>query len=246
MDELCRRYYESLLSVDESTQRLMSFLKESGQLESTVVIYMGDNGFIWGEHGLFDKRTAYEPSIRVPFLVHCPELIPGGKVVDEMVANIDIAPTILDIAGVGNDSLPPMQGRSVLPLAVGKKVPDWRNELLYEYFWERWAPSTPTLHALITPSWKYVRAYGVWDVPELYDTQNDPNELKNLYNDPKHHDRAIKMDERLFELLAKTDGESIPLHRGWNGKAKELRHPRKSEWADFPESMIAPTAPNSR
>jgi len=239
-ETLCRRYYESLLSVDESTDRLLDYLRDTGQLDSTVIIYMGDNGFIWGEHGLIDKRTAYEPSVRVPFLVHCPEMFPSGRVVPEMVANIDVAPTILEIAGIPESDWPSMQGRSIVPLATGEPVDGWRNEIIYEYFWERWAPSTPTIHALVTPRWKYVRAYGVWDVPELYDTQSDPHELRNLFNDPEHHQRALEMDKRLFDQLERTGGESIPLLRGWKGKAKQWRHPDKSEWADFPKAMVVP------
>jgi N-acetylglucosamine-6-sulfatase len=109
--------------------------------------------------------------------------------------------------------------------------------LIYEYFWERWAPSTPTLHALITPQWKFVRAYGLWDVHELYNVAHDPHELDNLYSQPEHRARAMAMDKRLFELLTETGGGSIPLQRGWTGSAQELRSQRGSEWAPFPRSM---------
>jgi len=234
-EDIYRRYCEALLAVDESTQQVIEHLKKTDQLDSTLIIYMGDNGHLWGEHNLIDKRTAYEESIRVPLMMHCPEIIEGGRVVEEIAANIDIAPTVLDVAGV--DTPKAMHGRSLLPLAKGDDVPDWRTALIYEYFWERWAPSTPTLHGLITPRWKYVRAYGLWDVPELYDIENDPHELVNLFHDPDHHERAIEMDKQLFELLAETDGHSIPLLRGWNGRAKELRDPGASPWAPFPETM---------
>mgnify|MGYP001285226301 CR=1 FL=1 len=237
VNDIYRRYCETLLAVDESTQRVIDFLRDTGQLESTLIIYMGDNGHLWGEQSLIDKRNAYEASIRVPLIVHCPEIVPAGRVVKEMVANLDIAPTVLDAAEV---KPPPVyQGRSFLPLARGESVADWRTELLYEYFWERWAPSTPTLHALITPRWKYARAYGVWDVSELYDLENDPHELSNLFAEPEHRARAMAMDKRLFELLAETGGGSIPLLRGWNGSAKEERSPYASEWAPFPQSMVS-------
>ncbi|MBC7921408.1 MAG: sulfatase, partial [Ferruginibacter sp.] len=90
-----KQYAEALLSVDESVGRVMDYLREAGLLASTLVIYMGDNGFQFGEHGLIDKRTAYEASMRVPMIVHCPDLFPAGSTVQEVVANIDIAPTIL-------------------------------------------------------------------------------------------------------------------------------------------------------
>ena len=238
VDDLYRRYCETLLAVDESTGRIVDELRKNGQLESTLVIYTADNGHLWGEQGLIDKRTAYEASIRVPLVMHCPAVLPAGRVVDEIAANIDLAPTILDAAGLPAPDH--YHGRSLLPLARGEKVDDWRDALVYEYFWERWAPSTPTLHALVTPHWKFVRAYGLWDVHELYNLQHDPHELRNLYVDPQHRDRALAMDRRLFKLLAATDGETMPLRRGWNGSAKEERSPDQSPWAPFPNSITAP------
>ena len=240
VEDLYRRYCETLLAVDESTQRMLDFLRESGQLDSTLIIYMGDNGHMWGEHHLIDKRSAYEASIRVPMIFHCPDLVPAGRVVSEMAANLDIAPTVLEAAGLPAPTH--YHGRSLLALARGEKVPAWRKELIYEYFWERWAPSTPTLHALITPRWKFVRAYGLWDVHELYDIENDPHELDNLYGRPEHRARALAMDKRLFELLAETSGGSIPLLRGWAGSAKEERSPSASEWAPFPQSLFSKPA----
>lgn len=89
--------------------------------------------------------------------MHRPDMLPKGRVVAEIAANIDIAPTVLEAAGVPVDR--PMHGRSRLPLAKGAPMRDWRSALVDEYFWERSVPSTPTLHALITPRWKYVRSY---------------------------------------------------------------------------------------
>lgn len=236
LEDIYRRYCETLLAVDESTQRLTNYLRETGQLDSTLIIYMGDNGHLWGEHHLIDKRTAYQASIRVPLIFHCPEIVPAGRTVGHLVANLDIAPTILDAAGLSRPSH--YQGLSLLPLASGAQVPEWRGELIYEYFWERWAPSTPTLHALVTTRWKFIRAYGLWDLHELYDLQNDPHELNNLYGHPDYRSRAMAMDKRLFELLGQTGGGSLPLLRGWTGGAKEERSSTASEWAPFPQSMI--------
>lgn len=235
-EDIYRRYCEAMLSVDESTGRVLDVLKEMGADESTLVIYMADNGHLWGEQGLIDKRTAYEASIRVPLLMRCPELFEGGRVVEEMAANLDIAPTVLDAAGI--EAPAHYQGASLLPLAKGEKPTDWRTELVYEYFWERWAPSTPTIHALVTPRWKFVRAYGLWDLHELYDLRSDPDELNNLYHDPEYRQQAMAMDQRLFEMLGETGGHSIPLMRGWKGSAKELRDPDESEWAPFPEVLF--------
>jgi N-acetylglucosamine-6-sulfatase len=129
-----KRYAETLLAVDESVGRVLDYLESEKLLDSTLVVYMGDNGFAFGEHGLIDKRTAYEESMRVPMLMQCPELFPGGRTVDAVAANLDVAPTILSVAGLQ----PPaeMMGRSLIPLARGERVP-WRTALLYEYYWER-------------------------------------------------------------------------------------------------------------
>src|SRR5207248_7467679 len=108
-----RQYMETLLAVDESVGRVMDTLRQEKMLDSTLVIYMGDNGYAWGEHGMLDKRSAYEESMRIPLIVHCPELIAAGSDVRQMVANIDIAPSVLEAAGVA--SPPTMDGRSFLP-----------------------------------------------------------------------------------------------------------------------------------
>ena len=124
--EYYRRYAETLLAVDDSVGRVMALLRDRGLLDSTIVMFMGDNGFAFGEHGLIDKRTAYEASMRVPLLMSGGGL-PAGTRVEEVVANIDIAPTILAAAGL---EPPPMDGRNALPLARGERIP-WRDTVLY-------------------------------------------------------------------------------------------------------------------
>ena len=165
------------------------------QLDSTLVIYMGDNGFAFGEHGLIDKRTAYEESMRVPLLARCPELFSGGRKVIPMVANLDIMPTVLDACGVAAPQ--GLDGRSWLPLARGEKV-EWRKELLYEYYWERNFPQTPTIHALRTDRYKFIRYHGIWDIDELYDLQEDPLEGNNLIFSAEHRQLIAEMRKRLF------------------------------------------------
>jgi N-acetylglucosamine-6-sulfatase len=197
---------------------------------------MGDNGFAWGEHGLIDKRTAYEESMRVPMLLHCPELFkPGGKL-KSVVANIDVAPTILEAAGLK----PPagLDGRSFLALARGQEVP-WRDALLYEYYWERNYPHTPTMHALRTDQYKYIHYYGIWDTDELYDLQADPLESKNLIRSPQHKDVAARLNKQLFDVLEETGGMSIPLYRDRGGSAN-LRRSDGSRAADFPPELVVP------
>jgi N-acetylglucosamine-6-sulfatase len=158
----------------------MTVLKEQGLLESTLVLFTSDNGFLFGEHGLIDKRTMYEPSIRVPLLAHCPELFPANQRIKQMITNLDYAPTILSAAGVTVPET--IQGQSFLELAAGKPVP-WRKAFLYEYFWERSFPQTPTVLGVRTDRYKYMKYQGIWDRYELYDLEQDPHEMNNLLGD---------------------------------------------------------------
>jgi N-acetylglucosamine-6-sulfatase len=230
-----KRYAETLLGVDDSLGRLMQLLEERGELNSTLILYMGDNGFAFGEHGLIDKRTAYEESMRVPLLAHCPELTQGGnKVVEEVVANIDIMPTVLQAASTtGPSGLP---GRSFLPLLRGEKVP-WRDSLLYEYYWERNFPQTPTVHALRGARYKYVHLYGHWDIDELYDLEADPMETTNLIFSREHQAVIHQMNQQLFATLEQTGGMYIPLFPD-RGQQNDLRNPNGSKAAQFPPELV--------
>lgn len=237
LDTYYQRYCETLLAVDDSVGKLLNTLEETGQLDNTLVIFMGDNGFQFGEHGLIDKRTAYEASIRVPLLMRGPRIAPGRKL-EEVVANIDIAPTLLAVAGIEPPSH--MQGRSFLPLLRGEKVAGdqgWRSELLYEYYWERNYPQTPTTHAVRTDRYKYIRYHGVWDIDELYDVKNDPHETRNLIFSPEHAHIVKQINARLFELLEATGGEAMPLMPD-RGDTFPLRHVDRAKQAKFPPQFI--------
>jgi N-acetylglucosamine-6-sulfatase len=233
LDEYYRMYAETLLGVDDSVGRVLSTLAERGELDSTLVIYMGDNGFAFGEHGLIDKRTAYEESMRVPLLARCPELFGGGRTVNQVVANLDIMPTVFEAAGIAPPAGRP--GKSWIPLAQGKPVA-WREELLYEYYWERNFPQTPTVHALRTPRYKYIHFHGIWDIDELYDLQADPLESNNLIADPAHAQTVRDLNRRLFALLEETKGMSIPLYPDRGGQ-QNLRNPGASPAAEFPPQL---------
>jgi N-acetylglucosamine-6-sulfatase len=195
---------------------------------------MGDNGFAFGEHGLIDKRTAYEESMRVPMILYCPALFKGDTVVEQVVANIDVAPTILEAAGLE----PPgyMDGKSFLALAEGQQVP-WRDSLLYEYYWERNWPQTPTMHALRGDRYKYIHYYGIWDSDELYDLQTDPLESKNLIRSPDHQRIVAEMNKRLFDVLTETQGMYVPLNRDI-GPQFNLRREGRSGAAPFPPALM--------
>jgi len=230
-----KRYAETLCSVDDSVGRVMDALRSRNQLDSTLVIYMGDNGFAFGEHGLIDKRTAYEESMRVPMLLQCPELFGRGKKLNEVVANIDIAPTCLEAAGL--NAAAQMQGKSFLGLAQGKKT-EWRDGLLYEYYWERAFPQTPTVHALRSDRYKYIRYQGLWDLDELYDLQSDPLEMQNLIDSPQHKQIALDLNKKLFSILDATGGMYIPLNADRTLNQSNLRNGDASKASQFPPSIL--------
>jgi N-acetylglucosamine-6-sulfatase len=203
-------YCETLMSVDESIGRVLNYLEETGQAESTMVVYMGDNGFSFGEHGLIDKRQFYEESVKVPFLVRCPELLEGGEPIQQMVQNVDIAPTVLDMAGLKAPDY--MVGRSIAPLLSRDSV-EWRNKIFYEYYWEYAYPQTPTMHGVRTDRYKLIRYHGVWDTNEFYDLQEDPYEMNNLIASPEHQEQIKAMTREIYDWLEATGGMQIPLKR---------------------------------
>ncbi len=236
LDYLYRRYCESLLAVDDSVGRVLEQLKEMGIHDETLVIYMGDNGFMWGEHGLIDKRVSYEASIRVPMMMQCPDLYEGGKVVQRVIGNIDVGPTIMHAAGLMTPGY--MDGRSFLPLPNDPGM-DWRDYFLYVYYWEKNFPQSPTQFALRGDRFKYITYYGLWDVDELYDLNADPGETKNLINDPDFAPIAKDMENRLYAMLGEAGGMDIPMNQpAGNSQNKRWDDVGGNQAADFPKSLV--------
>ena len=236
IEDYYRRYCETLSAVDDSIGRIMEQLKAMGIHDETLVIYMGDNGFMFGEHGLIDKRVAYETSIRVPLLMQCPELFAAGSVVDEVVANIDVAPTILEACGVARP--PHFDGQSFIPLAQGKTIP-WRDHFLYVYYWEKNFPQTPTVFALRGERYKYITYYGLWDADELYDLQSDPAESKNLLYEPEFKGLAEEMETKLYAMMEELGGMEIPLNAPLGGSRNQRLKIRGGEAAaGFPTPFV--------
>ena len=242
--EFKREYHRTLSAVDDSLGRILDWLDRQGLRENTVVVLMGDNGFLFGEHGLIDKRNAYEESMRVPLLVSAPGRYAQGQTVAEMVANIDIAPTVLALAGV--QAPEHYDGRSFahLPARDGKRrrYPDarrpWRDALTYEYYWEFNYPQTPTTFALRTDRYKYIQYHGVWDTEELYDLAADPSETDNRIEDPELLAVKMAMRERLYAALTDRDGENtVPYSRKFNQGAV-FRHTDRSRAAEYPEKWL--------
>ena len=152
-----------------------------GELENTVVIYSSDNGYFMGEHTFLDKRLAYENSMRVPMLIRYPKLIKEQTIIKEQCLNIDIAPTILNLAGIEKPVY--MQGESMVNLLKGQKDKNWRDAILFEYYVDSyWPYAGPNQIAVRTENYKLVDAFLENDIDELYDLKNDPGEMKNLIN----------------------------------------------------------------
>ncbi|MFZ8925527.1 MAG: sulfatase-like hydrolase/transferase [Candidatus Nanopelagicales bacterium] len=186
-----RRYCETLLGLDREIGRLAA-----RDADNTVLIYTSDNGYSWGEHVLTGKRWAYDDNIKVPLIVRWPKGVASpGTVIEEPVLNIDIAPTLLDIAGVPIPAT--MQGRSFAPLLRGDAV-DWREDVFYEYFAD-FPYQVPPSQAVRTDRWLYVE-YDRGLPPELYDTVSDPAQRANLIEDPAHAVTRQELSQRLAEL----------------------------------------------
>jgi N-acetylglucosamine-6-sulfatase len=200
-DEKIRNQLRTLAAVDESVGEMLKALEQTGQLEQTVFIYTSDNGYFWGEHQLGDKRAAYDEAIRDPLLIRYPPLIKAGTLIPQLMLNIDIAPTFLELAGA--PAPPECQGRSWLPLLRDGNAP-WRTDFLAEYFFEDNHPYIPSWQALRSDEWKLIHYTTVNDVDELYHLKTDPYEMKNLINDPAAKVQLEQLRRRLDELVVAT------------------------------------------
>jgi len=196
-------YLRALLAVDESIGAVLATLEKQGTLDDTVVVFSSDNGYFLGEHRSGDKRLMYEESIRIPLIVRCPALAAPGARLEPMALNIDVAPTILDLAG----ARPPrtIQGRSLVPLLGNARAP-WRDSFLYAYYQENWLPGIPTMLGVRSQRFKYIHYPNLPDdVDELYDLERDPHELRNLVADPAHAPTLDRMQAELKRLLDETE-----------------------------------------
>ena len=189
-------YLRVIHSVDRNVGRVISYLRDHGMLENTMIVYTSDQGFYMGEHGWFDKRFMYEESFRTPLVIY----FPGGKHGDiaQMVQNIDYAPTILEAAGV--DVPDDIQGKSMLPLLKGKKPRDWRKSLYYHYYEYPAEHSVCKHYGVRTKRYSLIHFYDDIDAWELYDLKRDPQQMHNIYGKPGTERITRKLKEELLRL----------------------------------------------
>jgi arylsulfatase A-like enzyme len=202
-----------MASVDEGVGRIFEALERSGELERTFILFLGDNGYFFGEHGLGpERRFAYEAGIRSPFALRFPRLIkkPGKR--NALVICQDIAPTLIELAG-GKPG-PQIQGRSLVPLFGGKKPRDWRKSVLIEYWAEQAMPWLVgmTYKAVRTDRYKYIHWVNrgqAGELDELYDLDQDPWELRNLNASRAHRRTRATLRNELRRLVS--DAVSLKL-----------------------------------
>ncbi len=208
----------AVVGVDENLGRVLKNLEDTGIMDDTVIIYTSDNGFFLGEHGWYDKRFMYEPSLRLPLVIRHPGIGTPGQVRQEMVLNVDIAPTICDIAGVPVPEV--WHGRSLLPILRGE-TPKWRKSVYYSYYEDSWrkyqdikkdeisdqtyteyftAHRVGPHHGVRTKRWKLIEYYTEGPYWELFDLENDPHELNNLYGTAGREDITAELKTELSRL----------------------------------------------
>lgn len=198
LEGLVKKHYAATVGFDENIGRVLKVLEQSGKLDDTVVIVTADHGYFLGEWHFMDKRLMHEPSIRVPLLVRYPSMIKPGLLNDRMALNLDLAPTILDLAGVKVPSA--MQGSSLVPLLEGNQAAPWRSEWFYAFYEYPGYNMVPKNRGIRTERYKLIE---YWEENpkqyELYDLENDPGERHNLYGEAEYANLTQDLLRRLYE-----------------------------------------------
>lgn len=200
-------YMRTINAVDDGIGRLFKLLEERGELDNTVIMFAGDNGYFHGEHCRGDKRLMYEESIRIPLIMRYPAIAKPNSTVEQMVLNIDVAPTLLELAGAPVPKT--VQGRSVLPLLAGD-TKGWRTSFLYEY-WLDLTDRVPRMLGVRTDGWKLIRYPDIDDIDEMYDLKKDPYEMANLALLPEYAEKHKQLGAELDRLMKETGYGSRPI-----------------------------------
>ena len=202
-------YLRVIREVDDEVGKMISYLKRENLLENTIIIYAGDQGFFLGENGWFDKRWIYEESMRMPLIVHWPDGIEAGSVNKDLVQNLDLAPTILDLAGAEIPKT--MQGQSMVPLLRGEQPNDWRDAVYYHYYegpdvgggWHSVARHYGVRTNRYTLA--YYPAYDEW---ELFDLKTDPEQIQSVYGDPEYAEIQQELKNKIDDLQERYEDDT--------------------------------------
>ena len=198
-------YLACVKSVDDNIGRVLTYLKENNLEENTIIVVTSDQGFYLGDHGFFDKRFIYEESLRMPFMVRYPERIKAGSVNEDIITNIDFAPTLLELAGITTTQK--MQGISFVPVLDGNTPNDWQDAMYYHYyefpFWHHVQPH----YGIRTQKYTLAHFYYNIDVWELYDLEKDPSQMNNIYEDPNYNTVVTELKVKLKNLMVKYEND---------------------------------------
>src|SRR5271165_1887570 len=220
LEELVKDHYVGVEDNDRNVGAIWQELDRQGIADKTAVLLSSDHGFFLGEHHFYDKRLMYEPSIRVPMMLRLPGRVKAGATSEKMVLNLDVAPTLLDIAGVPVPE--EMQGKSMLPLAEGKTT-DWRKDWLYEYYEYPGFENVRPCRGVRTDRYKLIHFFLSPEEWELYDLEKDPDERANLYSKAGYEELTAQLKKRLEELRAETHDTyqykptGLPMHMDLGG-----------------------------
>lgn len=214
-------YLRVVASIDDNVGRILDYLDAAGLAENTIVVYTSDQGFFLGDHGWYDKRFMYEESLKMPYIMRYPKAIPAGTVCDDMITNIDFAPTYLDMAGV--DIPEHYQGHSFTPLLAGDTPDDWQTSMYYRYWMHKTHHNVYAHYGIRTLRYKLIYYYadalgqaGAIDESyepewELFDLENDPHELHNVVDNPDYANIVVALKAELHQLQAELGDERYHL-----------------------------------
>lgn len=221
-EAMTRAYWGTILSVDDSVGRLYQLLQQRGELDNTVIVFMGDNGLLNGEHGMVDKRTMHEGSIRIPLVVRYPQLVAPtkAKTIEQQVLTVDMASSVLELCGA--PAINGAHGKSWVKL-VRDGDSSWRRSWFYHYNYEKQFPYTPNVRGVRSESWKlihYPHGDGKPDrhMAELYNVEFDPDERRNLIDNPKYSSVVKELQSDLARLMQQSgltpETDKMPLDEG--------------------------------
>jgi len=202
LEELVKDHYAGVVANDDCARRLFEALARAGKLDDTAILFSSDHGFFLGEWRFYDKRFMHEPSIRVPLMIRYPRLIQPGAVTRKMALNLDLAPTVLEMAGLKVPAW--MQGRSLVPFFKGGAPAAWREDWLYEYYEYPGEQQVRPHRGIRSDRYKLIHYYLEPEEFELYDLQEDPGEIHNLYTRPESASLVAALRHRLEELRGET------------------------------------------